>query len=176
MSVDTAERYISVSTLPAKIRSVRNLDLSVLYHLAKPGTPREVIDDVVRRVRAGEAVTTRTVSITTTERPTTTVVIPRVVNPEPRRTTPERYADLLSRSDDPARLPAPERAEPEVPREAAAFLDALAASLPLPDARLLAAAYRAQARLSVANICEIADALRELVQLLLDDESWQHWE
>jgi len=63
-----------------------------------------------------------------------------------------------------------------VPRKAAAFLDALAASLPLPDARLLAAAYRAQARLRVANICEIADALRELVQLLLDDESWQHWE
>jgi hypothetical protein len=165
MSVDTAERYISVSYLPAKIRRLRNLDLSVLYLLAKRDTPREMFDDVVKRSRAGEPIKTTFISVTVRRTPPEKVVVPYYrEDPEPvNRVVKPVYVEPT-----PA-LPAPEPEAVDV--DATAFFDALNALLPPPDVSELVKAYRAQRRVSVANIRELVATLQELERLLLDNDA-----
>jgi hypothetical protein len=173
MSVATAERYMNVASLPAKIVRLTNLDLSVLYLLARPSTPPEIADEVVRRSRAGEPVTTRLISVEFTKTRETHIV------PIYRPSEPERHAvirPVYVDAPDP-QLPASAESEPqpepatEAHDDAIAFFDWLAVELPLPDAHVLAKAFRAQSRVSIANVRELVAALQELVAYLLDDEA-----
>jgi hypothetical protein len=65
--------------------------------------------------------------------------------------------------------PEPQPKPQTLSEDAIAFFEALAAILPLPDVDELAKAYRAQSRVTVANVRELVDALQEFVAYLLDD-------
>jgi hypothetical protein len=56
-SVSTAENYINVFKLRGKFPTVGNLpvDMRSLYLLAAPSTPKEVVEEIVERAEAGEA-------------------------------------------------------------------------------------------------------------------------
>jgi hypothetical protein len=190
MSEASAQRRMSLHGFLAanKSRNVRDLDLSltVFYFLAGRYTPPEVIREVIERAQAGEPITLKVVRElpvqVRVERRTDTLTayVPRDPNPKPERRTVAvpNYVEPPRRQ-----LPAPEPAEPVgAEAAAAAFFDALAAiDLPLPDARVLATAFRAQAKLSPANVREVADALNKLLAPYLLATSpetppggWQH--
>jgi hypothetical protein len=165
---------MSVALLTGKNRHVTNLDLSVLYLLARPDTPPEVVDDMVTRSRAGEPVTAKIVHATIMTKRETVVVpyykkpsepeqlpgpMPLVGHSEPRVS----YVDLPE-----PQLPA--SAARAVPPQAPRVFDQLAAiELPLPDMDELAKAYRAQSRVTVTSIRQLIDTLQELVVYLLAD-------
>jgi hypothetical protein len=205
MSEATAQRYMRLHGFLAasKTRTLRDFDLSlsVLHLLAGKNTPSAVIDEVIARAQAGETITLDAVRFLrvrvtyskpevrnvpyyrTDPAPTHPNSVykparePTVINPSDA-SSESTHDDEPEQTDNVLRLvdssPRPEAIPPEV-----VFFKALAAiDLPLPDAHQLAAAFSRQSVLTVPRLLKIADALRELIALLLPDMpppgGWQH--
>jgi hypothetical protein len=173
MSADTAENYMAAARISGKFRTLRNLEATALYMLARPSMPPEVRDEVIRRHEAGDKVTPKMVKLAVeVQRQTVLAPYYRVDNPEDD--PPTRHTVLKPVYDEPPPrlLPAPSEPEPEPQSSeadaAVAFIDALAAMRRMPD--IVAEAYRAKVqKLSVKDLREFADAVEKHVAKLLDD-------
>jgi hypothetical protein len=180
MKSPDAERLMRLPRLfdqnSARVRNLEGLSLSILYALAAKNTPPELVGEVIRRTEAGETITRKhlVVPVTIEERTgTVPYSVPKQLpGPMPlvRHSTPQvRYVDPPDPQPPASAKPEPQPKPQTLSEDAIAFFEALAAILPLPDVDELAKAYRAQSRVTVANVRELVDALQELVAYLLDD-------
>jgi Protein of unknown function (DUF3102) len=165
MSVDTAQRYLAVARLSVINRNVRFLPLAIAYLLTRPGTPQEVIDDIIARGKRGETVSRRQViSVVRTVTPVRLRIPYYVSSPaQPTRIIRPVYTS----SPEPS-----EPAEPEGSAHVARFAEALAdfrekVTLPPPDVMQLAETVRAQMpTTSHADWRELGRALLALAMAL----------